>query len=152
MNGQRRVMPRGPDSPARPHTILVVEDNPDHALLVRIAVQRSVPDVEVRVVGDGVEAISYLEGVGAYGDREACPYPDLVMLDLVMPRLDGFGVLEWVRRRKLAGPPVVVLTSSLNPQDEARARRLGAVDFQSKVADVALMGEQVRALVKRWVG
>jgi DNA-binding response OmpR family regulator len=140
-------------SPARPRTVLVVEDNPDHALLLRIAVERTMPDVAVRVVGDGVEAISYLEGVGPYADRGASPYPDLVMLDLVMPRLDGFGVLAWLRRRDVtAGPPVVVLTSSLNPEDEVRARSLGAADFLTKPSDLTRLSEQVRALVTRWVG
>jgi len=139
-------------SPARPRTILVVEDNPDHAMLMRIAVERVAPDVAVRIVGDGMEAISYLEAVGPYADRSVSPYPDLVMLDLVMPRLDGFGFLEWLRGGNVTDkPPVVVLTSSLNPQDEARARRLGAADFQTKPSDLTRLGEQIRAIIARWV-
>jgi len=97
---------------------LVVEDNPDHALLVRIAVEWAAPNLNVRIVSDGLEAISYLEGKGPHADRTASPFPDLVMLDLV---------------------------------DEARARRLGASDFHTKPSDLASLGDQVRALVARWV-
>ena len=141
-----------PVPPARPRTVLVVEDNPDHAMLMRIALGRAAPQLEVKVVGDGLEAIAYLEGKGPHADRTVSPYPDLVMLDLIMPGLDGFGVLAWIRGQEgTNGLPVVVLTSSINPQDEARARRLGASDFQTKPSDLTRLGEQVRDLVARWV-
>ena len=145
MPGKRAPSPRE-------RTVLVVEDNQDHALLVQIAVGRAAPHLRVRIVRDGVEAISYLEGSGPHADRGAHPFPDLVLLDLVMPRLDGFRVLEWIRARAAMDRlPVVVLTSSINPRDEARARRLGASDFQTKPSDLSRLGEQVRSLVDRWV-
>lgn len=132
-------------------TILLVEDNPDHALLVRIAAERAEPTLDVRVVVDGLDALAYLEGTGSYADRDAHPLPHLVILDLAMPRLDGFGVLEWVRaRRELASIPVVVLTSSANPLDERRALRLGARAFYTKPADLEALGVQVREIVARW--
>lgn len=135
----------------RGRTILLVEDNPDHALLVRIAAERADPALDVRVAEDGLDALAYLEGTGPYASREDHPLPHLVILDLAMPRLDGFGVLEWIRgRRELATIPVVVLTSSVNPLDERRALRLGARAFHTKPADVAALGVQVRELVARW--
>lgn len=144
-------MPGEPTSEHRGRTILLVEDNPDHALLVRIAAERADPSLDVRVVEDGLDALAYLEGTGRYAPREEHPYPHLVILDLAMPRLDGFGVLEWVRGRpELAAIPVVVLTSSVNPNDERRALRLGARAFHTKPADVNELGVQVRELVAKW--
>ncbi len=132
--------------------MLLVEDNPDHAMLVRIAVERAGLPLRVNIVGNGVDAISYLAGTGPHADRGTHPFPDLVLLDLVMPGLDGFQVLEWIRgRADMHELPVVVLTSSINPRDEARARRLGASDFQTKPSDLTRMGEQVRSLVARWL-
>jgi CheY-like chemotaxis protein len=69
-----------------------------------------------------------------------------------MPRLDGFGFLGWVRQQSAFGDlPVVVLTSSISPVDEARALRLGASAFYTKPADLEELGEQVRSIVKRWL-
>jgi CheY-like chemotaxis protein len=144
-------MPGRPASDGRGRTILLVEDNADHALLVRMAAERADSDLDVRVVGDGLDALAYLEGTGRYASRDAHPLPHLVILDLAMPHLDGFGVLEWLRgRRELAAIPVVVLTSSANPHDERRAIRLGARAFHTKPADLDALGVQVRELVKRW--
>jgi len=132
--------------------ILVVEDNPDHALLVRLAAERFVPDLDVSVCADGGEAVDFLSGAPTHEDGADHPLPDLVLLDLIMPRMDGFAVLEWVRQQPaLQRLPVVVLTSSISPVDEARALRLGATAFHSKAADLDKMGEQVRSIMKRWL-
>lgn len=138
--------------PEPTRTVLVVEDNPDHALLVRLAAERVDPRLDVRVASDGLEALAYIEGKGEYGDRRLHPPPRLVILDLVMPRLDGFGVLEWIRSRAgMKDLPVVVLTSSISPRDEARARQLGASAFYTKPADLESLGGQVRDIVTRWL-
>ena len=136
----------------RDRTILVVEDNRDHALLVRIAAQRAFPELDVRVAGDGGEAIAYLAGTPPFQDRPAHPYPDLVVLDLLMPGTDGFAVLEWVRGQGGSRtPPVVVLTSSLNPNDEARALQLGAQAFHTKPAGLEELGQVVNDIVQEWI-
>lgn len=138
-------------SDRRVRTILLAEDNPDHALLVRIAAERADPSLDVRVVPDGVAALAYLEGKDPFACRDAFPLPNLVILDLAMPHLDGFGVLEWMRgRRDLATVPVVVLTSSDSPRDERRALKLGARAFHTKPADLDGLGVQVREIVARW--
>lgn len=145
-------MPGEPPLPARPRIVLVVEDNPDHALLVRIAAKRAVPELDVRVAGDGLDALAYLDGKAPYADRVAHPFPDLVILDLVMPRLDGFGVLRWIRAQEaMMRLPVVVLTSSVSPRDEARAFELGASGFMTKPADLERLGGQVQEIVARWL-
>lgn len=76
----------------------------------------------------------------------------MVILDLMMPVVDGFGVLEWIRA-KLGTPrfPVVVLTASPEPSYEARARALGATEVYQKPTDLAGLGEAVRKMVRRWI-
>lgn len=145
-------MPGEPVPLARPQVVLVVEDNPDHALLVRLAAERTGMDLDIRTVGDGVQALAYLDGTDGFADRTSHPVPDLVLLDLSMPRLDGFGVLEHLRARGGGCPvPVVVLTSSDSPADERRALRLGARAFHTKPAELDALGDQVRGIVERWL-
>lgn len=146
-------MPGDPALPTPLRTVLVVEDNPDHALLVRLAAERVDSDLDVRVAVDGRQAVAYLEGDDEYGDRTLHPFPRLVILDLIMPRLDGFGVLEWIRSQAgLRDLPVVVFTSSISPRDESRALKLGASAFHTKPADLSELGGQVRDIVSRWLG
>jgi len=139
--------------PATDRVVLIVEDNADHALLLRMAVERLGEGLDVRVVRDGLEAIAYLKGEHAYADRVAHPFPELVLLDLIMPRLDGFGVLEWIQTsRELRSLPVVVLTSSISPADESRSRRLGARAFHTNPADLTELRSQVREILATWLG
>ncbi len=138
---------------SRDRTILVVEDNLDHALLLRLAVRRAFPEIDVRVAGDGQEGVAYLTGDPPFQSRQSHPYPDLVILDLIMPGMDGFGVLEWIRAQEhfpTPPPPVVVMTSSVNPGDMARALDLGAKAFHTKPADFEALGQIVRKIVERW--
>lgn len=138
--------------PAKARTVLVVEDNADHAFLVRLAARRVDPDLEIQVAPDGMEAVAYLSGKPPYDDRATYPFPQLVILDLVMPRLDGFGVLDWMGdQRGLERLPVVVLTSSDNPGDESKAMALGARAFLTKPADVDELGASVRKIVEQWL-
>lgn len=133
-------------------TILVVEDNADHALLVQLAARRVESGLDIRIARDGREAVAYLGGEGAYQDRVAHPVPDLVILDLIMPHLDGFGVLAWMQgQAAVRDLPVVVLTSSSNPGDEARALEAGARAFRTKPSSLEDLGTEVRTIVERWL-
>lgn len=119
---------------------------------MQLAAERVDARIRVRLCADGREAVDLLAGAPPYDDRVAHPLPDLVLLDLIMPRLDGFGVLEWVRRHPdLRQLPVIVLTSSNNSLDEARALRLGASAFHTKPANLNDLGEEVRSIVTRWL-
>ena len=134
-------------------TLLVIEDARDHAILVRVAARRAMPGLDVQVAGDGREGIAYLEGTPPFQDRHAHPPPDLVILDLIMPDIDGFGVLGWLQRRW--GPrhvPVIVLTSSENPDDERRALALGAAQFLRKPADLDSLANVVEGIVNEYLG
>jgi two-component system response regulator len=128
--------------------ILLVEDNPDdEALTVRALNKHKVVN-QVVVARDGVAALEYLFGEGAYAGRDTKDMPQVVLLDLKLPKLDGLGVLRRVRgdeRTKLL--PVVILTSSNEEQDRINGYGLGAnsyvrkpVDFEEFVAAAAQLG------------
>jgi len=131
---------------------LVVDDNADHAELLRVAGGRVAPQLSFHAAFNGQEALDYLDGVSPFDDRTLHPYPSLVLLDLMMPRLDGFGVLARLQmRRGTNRVPVVVLTSSLNPVDESRALALGADAFYSKPAGVEGLEALFEGIVGRWL-
>ncbi|MDH3270227.1 MAG: response regulator [Gemmatimonadota bacterium] len=134
-------------------TLLVIEDARDHAILVRVAARRALPGLDVRVAGDGREGIAYLAGTPPFQDRRSHPAPNLIILDLLMPEVDGFAVLEWIRERPAAAKcPVVVLTSSEHPDHEERSLSLGAKAFYRKPPDLEELGGVVREIVEEWVG
>ena len=133
-------------------TLLVVEDARDQAVLVGIAASRCHPGLRVRTAHDGYEGAAYLAGVEPFGDRIEHPLPDLVILDLFMPEVDGFALLNWIRKRPvLADIPVVVLTSSGNPHDETRARWLGARVVYRKPTALDELGDVVREIVGLYI-
>src|SRR3989442_4741772 len=94
-------------------TVLLAEDDPDDVLLTQIAFERARLANPLQVVRDGEEAIAYLSGEGAFDDRDRFPSPILLLLDLKMPKVDGFQVLEWLRSQpRLRQLPVAIMTSS----------------------------------------
>jgi CheY-like chemotaxis protein len=111
--------------------LLLVEDSEDDVLLLQRALQRYPGITLVARAEDGDVAIAYLSGSGEYADREKHPLPDLMVLDLMMPRRNGLEVLEWMRQMKRR-PRVVVFTSSVLDRDKEQAMALGADLFQTK--------------------
>ena len=135
-----------------PPTLLVIEDAQDQAILVGYAARRCHPGLQVRITHDGFDGAAYLAGIPPYDDRSTNPLPDLVILDLFMPNVDGFAVLKWIGKQPaLADLPVVVLTSSGNPADETRARWLGASVVFRKPGDLDELGEVVREIVQTYI-
>lgn len=133
-------------------TLLVVEDASDHAALIRVAARRAFPGLDVRVAGDGREGIAYLEGTPPFQDRRSHPFPDLVILDLIMPNIDGYGVLEHVKSRLWRDPfPVVVLTASTDPAARERSLSLGADEFFEKPEGLDELGRTVGEIVTTWL-
>jgi CheY-like chemotaxis protein len=116
--------------------ILLVEDNSDdEALTVRALKRSSIPN-EIVVVRDGVEAVNYLLGEGAFTSSPPPALPKVVLLDLNLPKLDGLGVLRRIRadqRTRLI--PVVILSSSDEEQDRLQAYSLGANSYVRKPVD-----------------
>jgi two-component system response regulator len=137
----------------RAPTLLVIEDARDQAILVGVAARRARPGLDVRIVHDGADGAAYLAGIAPFEDRTENPFPDLVILDLLMPHVDGFTLLRWMAKR-LQGVdlPVVVLTSSANPAHETRARALGARAVYSKPDDLTDLGGVVREIIDTWIG
>ena len=117
-------------------TILVAEDNGDHIILIERAFKQARFLNPIRVVGDGAEAIAYLNGDGKYADRAEYPLPGLLLLDLKMPNKDGFEVMEWIRTQPaLRYLKIVVLTTTDRVYDVQRAYQLGASSFLVKPLD-----------------
>jgi CheY-like chemotaxis protein len=116
--------------------ILLAEDEEDYVLLIQHAfAQAKIPN-PLYVVWNGEEAISYLKGAGKYSNRAEYPLPDLLLLDIKMPRVNGFEVLKWVRSQpSLAALRILVLTSSEDFRDVNEAYLLGANSFLVKPLD-----------------
>ena len=134
-------------------TLLVIEDAREHAILVRVAARRALPGLDVRVAGDGREGIAYLAGTPPFQDRRSHPYPSLVILDLIMPEVDGFQVLEWIgKEHGREGVPVVVLTASPDPDAEGQSLSLGASAFYRKPDTLDRLGEMVKEIVENHLG
>jgi len=113
--------------------VLLVEDREDDITLIRKAFERASVKNPMQVVRDGEKAIWYLAGTGEFSNRAEYPLPWLVLLDLKMPRVDGFEVLAWVRKQPgLKKLVVIVLTSSEYIHDVNRAYQLGANSFLVK--------------------
>jgi CheY-like chemotaxis protein len=128
--------------------ILLVEDHPVSAELAVTFLRGEGFTDEVVVARNGVEAIDYLFDP----ERSAEEMPRLVLLDLNMPRLDGFGVLKKMRQEERTKfVPVVMLTSSDYPGDVRRAYELGANGYLDKLPDGVRWDEKVRAAVRYWV-
>ena len=112
---------------AVPATILIAEDNQDDAFFLERAFSKAGAKVRLQFVADGEEAIEYLQGNKGFEDRNAFPFPDLLILDLKMPRLSGFQVIEWVRTNpRSCHLPIVILTGTSSPADLKSAYALGA--------------------------
>src|SRR5436190_23460124 len=91
--------------------VLLAEDDPDDVLLTHIAFEKARLANPLQVVRDGEEAIAYLQGEGRFADRRKYPLPILLLLDLKMPKINGFQVLEWLRHEPvLKRLPVAVMT------------------------------------------
>jgi CheY-like chemotaxis protein len=118
-----------------PQTVLYVEDNADDFLLFKLASRKCGTPFSLQHAADGEQAVAYLSGGEDYADREEHPFPDLVLLDLKMPRLDGFEVLQWIRTNPVTKTlPVVVLAGSSFRADVRRALELGANSYAVKPA------------------
>ncbi|HEC17458.1 MAG TPA: response regulator [Sedimenticola sp.] len=133
-------------------TILLVEDNPDDIALTLRAFRKNNIRNEVVVAHDGVEALDYLFGEGSYAGRDPGITPEMILLDLKLPRIDGLGVLKRLcaheRTRKL---PVIVLTSSEEERDIASSYEFGANSYIRKPVDFDQFTETLRQIGSYWL-
>jgi CheY-like chemotaxis protein len=114
-------------------TILLVEDYEDDAILLQMALASAGALNPVVIVKDGEEAVAYLAGEGAYSDRKKFPLPSLVLLDLKMPKMDGFQVMEWVKSQpQFKDIGIFVLSGLEEIKQVEKAYALGARSFLAK--------------------
>jgi len=131
--------------------ILVAEDDPTDAYFFERAFRRAGLPVTLHFVRDGQEVLDYLQGEGQFADRTRYPLPQLLLLDLKMPRLDGFDVLEWVRKQpSMSGVLIVIFSSSEEPRDINRAYGLGANSYLVKPHSMAELTALVGQFKKYW--
>ena len=132
-----------------PVVILLVEDNPGDVVLTKTALEQNKLDNQLHVVEDGEAAMAFLRGEPGYADA---PRPDLVLLDLNLPRKDGREVLAEIKSHpELKSIPVVILTSSQSRDDITRTYELGANAYVAKPFDLDEFIEDVRSIEAFWL-
>src|SRR5689334_18891752 len=132
--------------------ILLVEDNPDDEALTIRALKKNNIGNRLVVARDGVEAIDFLFAKGAYADRDASDLPQLILLDLKLPKMDGLEVLRRIRAdERTSILPVVILTSSKEEQDLIQGYKLGANSYVRKPVDFSQFLDAVHQLGLYWL-
>lgn len=127
-------------------TILYAEDEANDVLFFELALKKASLPYALVAVPDGAEAIEYLAA------EEQHSVPDLVLLDINMPKRSGLEVLEWIRQQpRFESVPVLMLTSSSRPEDMEKAQGLGANDYLLKPSDPLKLVEVVAILRERWL-
>jgi CheY-like chemotaxis protein len=131
--------------------VLLVEDNPGDVDLIRDSLEEVAPHLEITVVGDGAQALSYLAAREATAADRPGPLPDLVLLDLNLPKIGGHEVLSEARKTSdLRSLPIVVVTSSDAMRDIVTSYALGANSYVTKPGELASFQRTVKALGNFW--
>jgi CheY-like chemotaxis protein len=132
-------------------SILLVDDSENDLALMRAAFKMANYNIPLQEVRNGEEAIAYLKGEGPYQDRNSFPLPTVMLLDLNMPKQNGFDVLGWVRAQPvLKRLPIIILTASMRSGDLERAFDMGATSFLVKPTTLEALAAMMRCLCD-WV-
>lgn len=138
--------------PARPAVILLVEDDPGDQVLTRRSLAAGEIDHELYIVQDGKEALDYLFHRGQYGDPANSPRPDLILLDINLPKIDGKQVLKEIKKEPgLRRIPVVILSTSQADKDVRETYDLGVSSYIAKPMDVKKFRNVVLKLQEYWL-
>ena len=139
-------------APAEPVEILLAEDEPSDADLCMRALQRKKVTNRIVWVKDGAEALDFLFARGPYASRTGTDRPRLLLLDIKMPKIDGFEVLRQIRAdERLATMPVVIMTSSSEERDIAQGYHLGVNSYVAKPVDFASFQQAVEDVGLYWM-
>ena len=127
--------------------ILIAEDNPDDVFFFKQAIKKASIDCVLNSACDGIEALAYLNGQAAFSDRTVHPFPDVLLLDLNMPGMNGFEVLEWIRKDPRCSRLMVhVMSASSRDLDIQKAYDLGANSYIVKPSRIDELVRFVSAL------
>ena len=133
-------------------TVLIAEDSEDDAFAMKLACKRAGIPHRLQIVTDGEMAVDYLSGKGAFVNRMIHPLPDILFLDVKIPKRSGHEVLTWIRSQpNLKDLPVVMLTGSALKADVEQAYKLGATSSLQKVADLEEFEQTVRLALEYWL-
>ncbi len=133
-------------------TILLVDDDADFLTFVERAFRQNGVTSPIHKVYDGVEAIAYMMGEGKFSDREAYEYPTFIMIDLKMPRADGFTVLQHLKKNpEWAIIPTVVFSSSSDLDDIKKSYMLGASSYHVKPLTIGELRQHLKILHDYWM-
>jgi len=131
--------------------VLVADDSQNDVFLFQRAISSTGAKLHASFVWDGQEVLDYLEGANSFSDRQKYPVPELIILDVKMPRLNGFDVLAWLKSQpRHRATPVVIFSGSDDHGDVLRAYLLGASCYMVKPAQTGEMPELVRTLETYW--
>jgi CheY-like chemotaxis protein len=141
----------GPIMDDSKYTILVVEDEENDAELLKMAFKKNGILNPVQRTRDGLEAIDYLNGTGAYANRDLFPFPEVLILDLKMPRMNGLELLAWIRDHPdYKVIPTIIMTSSRQDPDIWKAYELGANTYMIKPSSFAELAKMVQLAHEYW--
>jgi CheY-like chemotaxis protein len=130
---------------------LVADDDANDLQLLRKAISETALEMELQEVRDGEELVQYLKGEAGFGDRKRYPIPDLILIDLKMPRMDGLQVLDWLREHPEHGRLAkVMLSGSGLDEDVQEAYRRGANTYFTKPTDFEQFQKLIRVMVDYW--
>ena len=133
------------------YTILLVEDDENDATLVEMALKKNDIHNPVQRARDGLEAIAYLNGDGVYANRALHPFPEVLLVDIKMPRMTGLELLAWIREHPgFRIIPTIVMTSSRLDVDIEKAYSLGANTYMAKPSSFAELAKMVKTAHEYW--
>ena len=134
-----------PGSDKKTYSVLMADDSADDRYFLRRAMDDCARFNPVGEVEDGAEAIAYLQGEGQFADRSKYAMPDLLLLDLKMPRATGYDVLEWLKTKSFPSLTVAVLSGSVLESDKEKCQQLGAHAYFTKCASIS----QIKVILQK---
>jgi len=137
---------------SKPQVVLSVDDNDVDGALLERAFKRTLIPARLFRVSEGPQAMAYLSGDGIYQDRDSYPLPDLVLLDLAMPKMSGIEVLKWIRGQpKVNRTKVLIFTASEKPEDYKSANEIGADGYFLKPTKFDDLKKLVKQIQDEWL-
>ena len=132
------------------YTILLVEDEDNDATLLKMAFKMNNIPNPIQWAKDGAEAVAYLNGEGVYSNRELYPFPEVLIIDIKMPRMTGLELLAWMRDNSFRVIPSIVMTSSRQDTDIEKAYELGANTYMIKPSSFNELQAVVKVIHDYW--